>query len=196
MISSESSPHTRAAPDPMKAPFAYAQITLPKADYIELMAQDKQWRTQWQRTRTREKEALDRIKQIKAEHAHELATFQEQIATLKNQLAGMQHRFFGHSTEKKHSSRKQEKKTRPSSKSRGQQRGHKGHGRTTITHRYLKTCQCEQSPAMTLAPGPAKLIRKGKLGISVWVEILLHKYAFGIPAARQLNDLRHSRRLI
>ncbi len=37
---------------------------------------------------------------------------------------------------------------------------------------------------MTIAPGPAKLIRKGKLGISVWVEILLHKYAFGIPFAR------------
>ncbi len=41
---------------------------------------------------------------------------------------------------------------------------------------------------MTIAPGPAKLIRKGKLGISVWVEILLHKYAFGIPVARQLQD--------
>ncbi len=151
----------------------------------------------------------------------------------------MQHRVFGHSTEKKHSSRKQEKKTRSSSKSRGQQRGHKGHGRTTITtlpvvpehldledhqkqcphchfpfkpfgtensdvveidvqahirryhrHHYLKTCQCEQSPAMTIVPGPAKLIRKGKLGISVWVEILLHKYAFGIPVARQLQDFR------
>ncbi len=150
----------------------------------------------------------------------------------------MQHRVFGHSTEKKHSSRNQEKKTRSSSKSRGQQRGHKGHGRTTITtlpvvpehldledhqkqrphchlpfkpfgtedsdvvevdvqahilryhrHRYLKTCQCEQSPAMTIAPGPAKLIRKGKLGISVWVEILLHKYAFGIPVARQLQEI-------
>ncbi len=117
----------------MKAPFAYAHVTLPKVDYIELKAQAKQWRTQWQRTRTREKEALERIKQIKAEHAHELASFQEQIATLKNQLAGMQHRVFGHSTEKKHSSRKQEKKTRSSSKFRGQRRGHKGHGRTIIT---------------------------------------------------------------
>ncbi len=43
---------------------------------------------------------------------------------------------------------------------------------------------------MTIVPGPAKLIRKGKLGISVWVEILLHKYAFGIPVARQLQDFR------
>ncbi len=239
MLSSESSPHTRVAPDPMKAPFAYAQVTLPKADYIELKAQAKQWRTQWQRTRTREEEAFARIKQIKAEHANEIAVFQEQISTLNNQLAGMQHRVFGHSTEKKHSSLKQEKKARPSSKPRGQQRGHTGHGRTTITtlpvvpehldleehqkhcphcrlpfkpfgtedsdvvevdvqahirryhrHRYLKTCQCEQSPAITIAPGPAKLIRKGKLSISVWVEILLHKYAFGIPVARQLQDFR------
>ena len=51
-------------------------------------------------------------------------------------------------------------------------------------------CPCEKTPAITTAPSPAKLIRKSKLGISVWLEILLHKYAFGIPVARQLQGLR------
>ncbi|MTI13736.1 hypothetical protein [Sansalvadorimonas verongulae] len=45
------------------------------------------------------------------------------------------------------------------------------HIRRYRRHRYLKTCQCKQTPAIVTAPAPAKLIRKGKLGISVWVEI-------------------------
>ena len=238
MLFSDTSHMTEVAPDPIKVPFAYAQVTLNKVDYIELKAQAKQWRTQWQRTRKREQEALGQIKRMTIEHSREIAAFQTQVDTLKNQLAEMQHLVFGRSTEKKStSSRKQEKQTRSSSRPKGQQRGHKGHGRTTVTtlpvitetldleesqkhcpdcglpfkpfgtedsdvvevevkahirrchrHRYLKTCKCEKTPAITTAPGPAKLIRKGKLGISVWVEILLHKYAFGIPIARQLKD--------
>ena len=64
------------------------------------------------------------------------------------------------------------------------------HVRRYRRHRYHKTCQCSQTPGIITAPEPAKLIRKGKLGISVWVEILLHKYAFGIPINRQLQDFR------
>ncbi len=64
------------------------------------------------------------------------------------------------------------------------------HIRRYHRHRYLKTCKCEETPAITTALGPVKLIRKGKLGLSIWVEILLHKYAFGIPVARQLQDFR------
>jgi transposase len=40
------------------------------------------------------------------------------------------------------------------------------------------------------APGPAKLIPKGRLGVSLWVEILLDKYAFLRPTQRLLSDLR------
>ncbi|UYM14760.1 IS66 family transposase [Endozoicomonas euniceicola] len=64
------------------------------------------------------------------------------------------------------------------------------HVRRYRRHRYQKTCQCSQTPGIITAPEPAKLIRKGKLGVSVWVEILLHKYAFGIPINRQLQDFR------
>jgi len=39
--------------------------------------------------------------------------------------------------------------------------------------RYRRTCQCPTTPAVISAPPPARLIPKGKLGISVGVEILL-----------------------
>ena len=239
MLSSDISTHAEVAPDPIKVPFAYAKVTLSKTDFIELKAQAKQWRIQWQRTRIREQEALDRIKQMKVEHAREVETLQDQIDTLKNHLAEAQHLVFGRSTEKHATSQKQEKQRKHSSKPKGQQRGSRGHGRQLVTtlpvihedldiedqqkscpscglpfkpfgtedsdvvevdvqahirryhrHRYSKSCHCEQTPGVTTAPGPVKLIRKGKLGLSVWVEILLHKYAFGIPLCRQLQDFR------
>lgn len=240
MLSSDSS-DTELPPGSFKAPFAYALVTLSKADYIELKAQAKQWRSQWQRTRMREQEALDRIKQMKVEHTREIQAFQEQINTLEGQLADMKHLVFGRSTEKHPStSRGAQNQRAKSPRNRGQQRGHKGHGRTIITtlpvvpedrdlaedqrhcghcglpfkpfpgtedsdvvevevqahirryrrHRYQKSCQCPETPGIITAPEPAKLIRKGKLGVSVWSEILLHKYAFGIPVNRQLQDWR------
>ena len=64
------------------------------------------------------------------------------------------------------------------------------HIRRYRRHRYQKTCQCPETPGIIAAPEPAKIIRKGKPGVSVWVEILLHKYAFGIPVNRQLQDFR------
>ena len=94
MLSSDISTHAEVAPDPIKVPFAYAKVTLSKTDFIELKAQAKQWRIQWQRTRIREQEALDRIKQMKVEHAREVETLQDQIDTLKNHLAEAQHLVF------------------------------------------------------------------------------------------------------
>ncbi|MCL6270305.1 hypothetical protein M3P05_10275 [Sansalvadorimonas sp. 2012CJ34-2] len=134
MLFSDTSHTSEVAPDPVKIPFAYAQVILSKVDYIELKAQAKQWRIQWQRTRKRKQEALDQVKQMKVEHSREIVTFQAQIDTLKNQLADVQHLVFGRSSEKKSgSSRKQKKQARSSSRPKGQQRGHKGHGRTTVT---------------------------------------------------------------
>ena len=91
-------------------------------------------RSQWQRTRAREQEALDRIKQMKVEHTCEIQALQEQINTLKGQLADMKHLVFGRSTEKHPSTRRGAQNQRPKSpRNRSQQRGNKGHGRTTIT---------------------------------------------------------------
>ncbi|WP_354010527.1 hypothetical protein [Endozoicomonas lisbonensis] len=50
MPSREVFSNSKVAADPIKVPFACAQVTLSKLDFIELKAQTKQWRTQWQRT--------------------------------------------------------------------------------------------------------------------------------------------------
>ena len=52
---------------------------------------------------------------------------------------------------------------------------------------YKKGCQCEGVPGIITAPGPAKLIPKGKLGISVWVHLLLEKYLYQRPINRLLE---------
>jgi transposase len=56
--------------------------------------------------------------------------------------------------------------------------------------RYRKTCTCTATPALITAPPPPKLIRKGYLGISVWVLLLLEKYAAYQPTYRFLALLR------
>jgi transposase len=56
-------------------------------------------------------------------------------------------------------------------------------------HRYRPTCRCGCQPGIVTAPGPAKLIPKSQLGVSVWVTVLLDKFAFGRPTQRLLADL-------
>jgi len=57
-----------------------------------------------------------------------------------------------------------------------------------VTHRcrYQRTCQCPGQRTWT-APAPAKLIPKGLLGGSVWVEIFLDKFASQRPTERLLS---------
>ena len=66
----------------------------------------------------------------------------------------------------------------------------KAHVRRYHRRHYQKTCQCPETPNITVAPPPPRLINKGKLGISVWVELLLNKYAYGIPINRQLESYK------
>ena len=56
--------------------------------------------------------------------------------------------------------------------------------------RYQKTCKCVETPRVIVAPSAPRIINKGKLGISVWVQVLLNKYAFGIPINRQLESFK------
>jgi transposase len=56
-------------------------------------------------------------------------------------------------------------------------------------HRYRPTCRCGCQPGIVTAPAPAKLIPKSQLGVSVWVTVLLDKFAFGRPTQRLLADL-------
>jgi len=66
----------------------------------------------------------------------------------------------------------------------------RAHRRVIRRKRYRPTCQCPVQPGIVTAPGPAKLIAKGSLGISVWVAALIDKYLFQRPTYRWLSDLR------
>jgi transposase len=60
--------------------------------------------------------------------------------------------------------------------------------RRTRRRRYQRTCTCSNCPrTVTAAPAP-KLIPKGVLGVSVWVEILLDKFASHRPTERLLSQ--------
>jgi transposase len=56
--------------------------------------------------------------------------------------------------------------------------------------RYQRTCNCQGCPRTLVAPPPPKLIPKGLLGVSVWVEILLGKFFSHQPVERQLAQWR------
>ena len=66
----------------------------------------------------------------------------------------------------------------------------KAYKRVYRRRRYQPSCECEHLPGIITAPGPAKLIPKGILGVSLWVTILLDKFVFLRPTCRLLDDLR------
>jgi transposase len=55
-------------------------------------------------------------------------------------------------------------------------------------HRYRTACECEVLPGIVSAPAPTRLIPRGKLGISVWVEVILAKYLYAQPLNRLLQS--------
>ena len=66
----------------------------------------------------------------------------------------------------------------------------KAYRRKAKKRKYKKACQCEGVPGIITAPGPAKLIGKGKLGISMWVHLLLEKYLYQRPINRLLESFK------
>ena len=65
----------------------------------------------------------------------------------------------------------------------------KAYRRVIHRHRYTPTCQCGCISGIVTAPSPARLINRGKFGISVWTSVLLDKFAYGRPSQRLLQDL-------
>ncbi len=55
--------------------------------------------------------------------------------------------------------------------------------------RYRPTCDCGCVPGIVAAPAPARLIERGKFGISVWTSVLLDKFLYGRPSHRLVQDL-------
>ena len=56
--------------------------------------------------------------------------------------------------------------------------------------RYQRTCSCAKCPRTIVAPPAPKLIPKGLLGVSVWVEILVDKFFSHCPTERLLSQWR------
>jgi len=65
----------------------------------------------------------------------------------------------------------------------------KAYRRVIHRHRYAPTCQCGCVSGIVTAPSPARLINRGKFGISVWASVLLDKFAYGRPSQRLLQNL-------
>ena len=66
----------------------------------------------------------------------------------------------------------------------------RAHRRLIRRRRYRPTCTCGTHPDIIAAPPPPRLIPNSALGVSVWVAVLLDKYAFGRPTTRLLAQLR------
>jgi transposase len=66
----------------------------------------------------------------------------------------------------------------------------RGYRRRIRRQRYQRTCTCPNGPQTVIAPPVPKLIPKGLLGVSVWVEILLDKYSSHRPTERLLAHWR------
>lgn len=64
----------------------------------------------------------------------------------------------------------------------------KPYRRVIRRRRYRRTCQCPGTPGILTAPPPARLIPRGKYGVSIWVHILLSKFSYGQPTHRLLRD--------
>jgi transposase len=65
----------------------------------------------------------------------------------------------------------------------------RAHRRRIRRRRYRTTCDCDPSRQTLTAPPPPKLIPKGNYGISIWVHVLLDKYASYRPTERLLGQL-------
>jgi transposase len=65
----------------------------------------------------------------------------------------------------------------------------KAYRRLIQRRRYRPTCKCASLPGIVAAPAPARLIARGKWGISVWVEALLDKFLYTRASCRWLAHL-------
>ena len=64
----------------------------------------------------------------------------------------------------------------------------KAYRRVIRRRRYRRSCQCSGTPGILTAPPPARLIPRGKYGVSIWVHLLLSKFSYGQPTHRLLRD--------
>ena len=71
----------------------------------------------------------------------------------------------------------------------------KAHCRRIILHRYRRNCSCPSvpnNPKIITAPPPPKLIPKSTIGISVFVQVLISKFLYGLPLNRILSGFSNA----
>ena len=66
----------------------------------------------------------------------------------------------------------------------------KAHRRVIRRKRYRPICSCPENKPIVTAPPAPRVIPKSKIGVSLWVLILMDKYLFHRPTYRLLESLR------
>jgi transposase len=66
----------------------------------------------------------------------------------------------------------------------------RAHRRIIRRPRYRPTCSCPQNKPIVTAPPAPRVVPKSKIGVSLWVEILLDKYLLQRPTYRLLEAWR------
>ena len=203
-------------------PFFAEQVLISKGELIELRQRAHYWEAQHlQATR-------------------KIAELEQTVRELQARIKALEHRLFGKKSEQGNTQPSEAVVVEESSgRSRGQQEGSRGHGRTPCPmlpvqeehrevaedarvcpecgeplvrrealdeisevkevevrayirrihrHTYIRGCQCSPQPVIVTAPPPARLIPRSPYGISIWVEVILHKYHYGQPTHRLLQD--------
>lgn len=64
----------------------------------------------------------------------------------------------------------------------------RGYRRRIRRKRYKPTCTCPDCAGIITAPVPGKVILKGVLGVSAWVQLLLDKFLYYRPTCRLLEE--------
>jgi len=67
----------------------------------------------------------------------------------------------------------------------------RAHRRKICRRRYRRTCDCPNESQTLTAPAPPKLIPKGRYGVSVWVHLLLAKFASHRALGNAIEALSH-----
>jgi transposase len=57
--------------------------------------------------------------------------------------------------------------------------------------RYRSSCKCPGTPGIITAPPAGRVISQGKIGVPLWVKILLDKYEYYSPTHRLLRNLKN-----
>jgi transposase len=66
----------------------------------------------------------------------------------------------------------------------------KAYRRCIRRRRYRRLCSCQGQPRIIATPVVPRVLPHSRFGVSVWVQILLDKYHYCRPTAKQLDDLR------